>query len=397
MDPLLLAGLEHEGTALTRLACVRACTDADPISREPKMQTKTIFPSRYVQGAGAIELLGEEAERYGTTALLLLCPSAEKRYAEPLRTSLEGRMEVKEAIFSRECCDEEIDRLKKMADVDVIIGVGGGKTLDTAKAVADDLGLPVVIMPTLASSDAPCSALSVIYTSSGEFLRYHVTKSNPNVVLVDSTIVANAPARFLVAGMGDALATWFEAESCHINRAANMSGYQGSATALGLAHMCYETLLEFGVLALKSCEAHVVTPALERVIEANVLLSGLGFESGGLGAAHAIHNGLTVLEPTHEYWHGEKVAIGTLASLFLTDKDPEIIDEVFEFCENVGLPTVLEQIGLANVSDDDLRAAAAGAVAEGETIHNEAGTVSADDVFNALKAVDAVGRMRKGL
>lgn len=276
----------------------------------------------------------------------------------------------------------------------MIVGIGGGKTLDTAKAVADGLGLPVVIVPTLASSDAPCSALSVIYTKTGEFLRYHVTKRNPDVVLVDSTIVANAPARFLVAGMGDALATWFEAESCAISKSPNMSGYQGSATALGLARFCYDTLLEYGVLALQSCEVKTVTPALDRVIEANVLLSGIGFESGGLAAAHAIHNGLTILEPTHAYWHGEKVSIGTLASLFLTDKDASVIAEVFSFCESVGLPTTLAQIGLEGVSDEDLMKAAEGAVAEGETIHNESGTVTAAEVFAALKAADATGRAR---
>lgn len=56
-----------------------------------------------------------------------------------------------------------------------------------------------------------------------------------------------------------------------------------------------------------------MTPALEHIVEANILLSGLGFESGGLASCHAIHNGFTVLEQTHKYYHGEKVAFGTLA------------------------------------------------------------------------------------
>ena len=357
------------------------------------MQTKTIFPSRYVQGADALNLLGEEAARFGDSALLLQDTFVAGTYNEVLRDALSNLGKVTETVFGGECCDEEIDRLKKLADVDVIIGIGGGKTLDTAKAVADDLNLPVVIVPTLASSDAPCSALSVIYTANGEFLRYHVTKANPNVVLVDSTVIAKAPARFLVSGMGDALATWFEANSCRLSKSANMSGYMGSQTATSLARTCYETLLEFGELALASCEANTVTPALDRVIEANVLLSGLGFESGGLAAAHAIHNGLTVLEGTHPYWHGEKVAIGTLASLFITDQSAEIIDEVYSFCEAVGLPTTLAQIGLDGVSDEDLLKAAAASVAD-DTMGNEAGTVTAEDVLGALKAVDHVGRTR---
>ena len=121
----------------------------------------------------------------------------------------------------------------------------------------------------------------------------------------------------------------------------------------------------------------------------------MGFESGGLAAAHAIHNGLTVLDQTHKFFHGEKVAIGTLASLFLTDKPKNTINEVFSFCESVGLPTTLSEIGLADVSDAELMKAAEAACAEGETIHNEPIPVSSEKVFSALKASDAYGKHRK--
>ncbi len=129
-------------------------------------------------------------------------------------------------------------------------------------------------------------------------------------------------------------------------------------TAFELARFCYTTLMRYGRPAKLACEQHQVTPALEHVIEANTLLSGLGFESGGLAAAHAIHNGLTVLPATHKYWHGEKVAFGTLAMLMLTDRAPELIEEVYQFCEDIGLPTTLADIGLAGVSDDELLAVA---------------------------------------
>jgi len=125
-------------------------------------------------------------------------------------------------------------------------------------------------------------------------------------------------------------------------------------TAFSLAELCFKTLLEYGVDAKNACDVNTVTPALEHVIEANTLLSGLGFESGGLATAHAVHNGLTVLEPTHAYYHGEKVAIGTLTSLILTDKSSEEIHRVFSFCESIGLPTTLADIGLKDVSDADL-------------------------------------------
>ncbi|MBZ4661341.1 MAG: gldA [Thermotoga sp.] len=363
------------------------------------MITTTIFPGRYVQGAGAINILEEELSRFGERAFVVIDDFVDKNVLGDGFFGTFTKVRVNKQIFGGECSDEEIERLSGLAEgeTDVVVGIGGGKTLDTAKAVAYKLKKPAVIIPTIASTDAPCSALSVIYTPSGEFKRYLFLPKNPDVVLVDTKIVAKAPARFLVAGMGDALATWFEAESCKQKHAPNMTGRIGSMTAYTLARLCYETLLEYGALAKRSVEEKSVTPALERIVEANTLLSGLGFESGGLAAAHAIHNGLTVLENTHEYLHGEKVAIGVLASLFLTDKPRKMIEEVYSFCEEVGLPTTLAEIGLDDVSDEDLMKVAEKACDKNETIHNEPRPVTPEDVFFALKTADRYGKMRKNL
>ena len=174
-----------------------------------------------------------------------------------------------------------------------------------------------------------------------------------------------------------------------------MTGDIGSSTAYALARFCYDTLLEYGVAAKVSCEPMVVTPAVEQIIEDNTLLSGLGFESGGLASCQAIHNGLTTLHQTHAYWHGEKVTIGVLASLFLTDKAAETIEEVFAFCEVVGLPTTLAEIGLEGVTEEDLMHVAKAACAESETIHNEPMPMTPDKVYAGLKAADAYGHRRK--
>ncbi|OWY37686.1 glycerol dehydrogenase [Xenophilus sp. AP218F] len=363
------------------------------------MITTAIFPGRYVQGAGALAQLGDELARLGSQALVLQDPFVAEHFGEQLKTILAGKLDCHKEVFSSECCDEEIERLVALArqrGVDVVAGIGGGKTADTAKAVADALKAPVAIVPTLASTDAPCSALSVIYTATGEFKRYLLLPRNPDLILVDTAIIAKAPARFLVAGIGDALATWFEAEDCRASGANNMSGRPGPATAYGLARMCYELIMKYGPLAVTACEQQVVTPALERVVEANTLLSGLGFESGGLAAAHAIHNGLTVLPETHHYWHGEKVAFGVLAMLMLTNREPELIDEVYTLCEDVGLPTTLAALGLGEADDAALMRAAEAACAAGETIHNEPFPVAPRQVLAALKVADAYGRSRLG-
>ena len=362
------------------------------------MVSTSIFPSRYVQGCGALDLLGEELARLGSNALLLLDPFVDDTFHSQIEQSCESKINYRCERFSGECSDEEINRLIEQSKnnmPNVVVGMGGGKTIDTAKYLADSINCPVVVVPTLASTDAPCSALSVIYTATGEYKRMAIFKENPKLVLVDTQIIAKAPVRLLVSGMGDALATWFEAEDCAINHKPNMTGRMGSYTAYHLAGFCYDTLLEYGELALQAVKRQVVTPALERVVEANTLLSGLGFESGGLSGAHAIHNGFTALDATHKYWHGEKVAFGTLSLLMLTDRSPELIDEIYGFCEAVGLPTTLADIGLANVTQEQLLEVATLACAEGETIHNIAGGVTPQMVLAAICAADEEGKSRK--
>jgi glycerol dehydrogenase len=359
----------------------------------------TLFPGRYVQGVGAMARLGQELNRFGPKALIVCDPYILDNVFPSFEGAIAGAVEVQVERFGGECSDEEIARLSAAAreyGADSITGVGGGKTLDTAKAVGYEVKIPAASVPTAASTDAPTSALSVIYSPQGVFERYLFLPMNPALVLVDTQVVASAPIRFLVSGMGDALATWFEAYSCRQAFSGNMTGDLGSYTAYELARLCYETLLEYGAMAKQAAENGAITPAVERVVEANTLLSGLGFESGGLAAAHAIHNGFTVLPDTHSAMHGEKVAIGTQAGLFLTDQPLELIDEVYDFCEEVGLPTTLEEIGLpAEVVDDDLRKIAEAACAEGETIHNEPRPITPADVVAALKAADAEGKARR--
>lgn len=362
------------------------------------MISTTIFPGKYIQGYKSATRLGDEMKRLGGNGYLICDPFVFENLLGDIRSNIEGTVSAQYEKFEGECSDEEVERLVKAAQENnslQIVGIGGGKTIDTAKAVAYEMNVPVIIVPTIASTDAPCSALSVMYTPQGEFNRYLFLPRNPNVVLVDTDIIVKAPARFLVAGMGDALATWFEAESAMKKYAGNMTGDVGSMAAYSLARLCYDSLLEYGVIAQSSCDANSITPAFEKIVEANTLLSGLGFESGGLASAHSIHNGLTVLEQTHDYYHGEKVAIGVIASLFLTDKPEEIIDEVYDFCASVGLPTTLGEIGLEEVTDEELLKVGEATCAEGETIHNEPIPVSPEAVKFALRVADTEGKRRK--
>lgn len=286
---------------------------------------------------------------------------------------------------------KEINKHKEnLAGYDAVIGIGGGKTLDTAKAVAYYAKLPVLIVPTIASTDAPCSRLSVIYTESGEFESYLPLPSNPNIVLMDTDIIAKAPARFLASGIGDALATYYEAAACVQADAVTMAGGHVTKAAMALAALCRETLLADGVKAVIAAENGLCTAAVENIIEANTYLSGVGFESGGLSAAHAIHNGLTVLPQCHHMLHGEKVAFGTLTQLVLENRPMEEITDIISFCIDIGLPVTLEDLGLADVGDEDLMKAAEAACAENDTMGNMPFAVTPYDVFAAMKAASAL-------
>lgn len=353
-------------------------------------------PSRYVQGRGELAHLYEHCEKYGKDLFVLVSASGKKRVEGKIAQSVEGTdAKVVYETFNGECSQKEIDRVVeafKASGCSVVVGIGGGKIHDTAKAAAYYAGAPVVIVPTIASTDAPCSALSVIYTDEGVFERYLFLPANPTVVLVDTDIVAAAPARLLVSGMGDALATYFEARACQASGASNCVGGKVTLAAMSLARLCYETLLADGLKAKLAVERHVCTKAVENVIEANTYLSGVGFESGGLAGAHAIHNGLTAIPETHSLYHGEKVAFGTLVQQVLENAPLEELEEVLEFCTEVGLPTTLADLGVENPTQEQLMEVAKLACADADTLHNMPFPVDAESVYAAILAADELGK-----
>lgn len=345
------------------------------------------FPGRYIQAAGLISRLGEESKSLGQKALVIL----DKNMAERLDTKLREGVSPLQAtilVHGGECSEAEIERgieAGQREGVDLVIGVGGGKALDTAKAVSFRLGsLPTVIVPTIAASDAPCSALAVVYKEDHTVDYDYFLPRNPDLVLVDTQIVAEAPARFLAAGIGDALATWYEAESSRLADAPNCWGTHGSPLAFEIARFCRDTIFEHGAKALEECDANHAGTAFEKVVEANILLSGAGFESGGVAGAHAIHHGLCELPDVHHHLHGEKVAIGVLGTLLIHGQQDEF-ERVRNYCRTVRLPTKLSDIGIEEVTDEKLRKVAERACRPGEIMENEPIRVTPDMVVAALR------------
>lgn len=355
-------------------------------------------PERYVQGPGEFEHIKFYTDKFGKHIAAFIDGFLYEEFSKRLEKIYKGSdCELRVIPFAsevtRNLIDEQADSLKEWKP-DMVIGIGGGKTIDVAKAVGTKLGIPFLVVPTIAATDAPTSSLSVIYredgTHEGEFFYDH----SPSVLIVDSRIIAAAPVRFLVSGMGDALATLLEAESTAQSNTPNLVYHKNGGTrqtlaGKAIARECYDSLMKYGVLAKRACEHHVVTEALENIIETNILLSGLGFENNATSGAHSVNDGLTAVENSEKTMHGEKVAFGCIVQLIAQCAEKERLAEVLDFCMSVGLPVCLEDLQIEN-SDENIRK-----IAEA-SMHSNWGNmpfpVDEDVVFAAIKTADACGR-----
>ncbi|HEV7283572.1 MAG TPA: glycerol dehydrogenase [Kaistia sp.] len=353
-------------------------------------------PSRYIQRCGEIARLGEHLALLGKKPLFLidgfLFDTLSTKIAAGLGEDVEARFEK----FGGECSNQEIARITGLVaehGADVVVGVGGGKTLDTAKMAAHQNHARMMAVPTIASTDAPTSAVVVVYSPDGVLEMAHNLPRNPDLVLVDPELIVAAPVRFLVAGIGDALSTWFEARA-NIDAGTDnyiSGGFPATQAARAIARHCHWVVMEQALKAKTAAEAGVVTTAVEDIIEANTLLSGLGFENCGVSAAHGIHDAMTVVHDVHGMLHGEKVAFGVICLLVLENRPKAEIDEAIAFCQSLGLPTTLAGLQITEDVSAKVDQIAEAAV-KGKITHATRATVGVREIRAAILTADALGR-----
>jgi len=356
-------------------------------------------PKKFYIGKGLLGQLSEYVSDFGDNAFIISDEFILNRVKEEAVPGLnENSIKSHVEKFNYECTKQEVQRLAALSEenhANVIVGIGGGKTLDSAKATAYHLKLPVVLYPTIASTDAPCTALAVLYKEDGEFDEYLFLPQNPDAVIADMNILSAAPARFFSAGVGDALATYFEARTCYASDGVNLVLKKPSRTGLGLAELCYTMLRENIDAAMDAIDNKIVAPALQQIVEATIYLSGVGAEAGGLAAAHAVNNGMSAVPDLHKVQHGEKVVFGLLTQLVLENAPKAEIDEVVRIIKTARLPLTLADMGLKNFVEEEWRTVAKIACAEGDTMGNMTMEVSEDDVYQAMIAANAMAERYK--
>ncbi|UKS28797.1 iron-containing alcohol dehydrogenase family protein [Paenibacillus sp. HWE-109] len=299
------------------------------------------------------------------------------------------------ALFSGKVTTTEIQTYRNIAadkEVDVIIGIGGGKSLDISKAVADHLGIPVVAVPTIAATCASWAALSVLYDELGRSSSYRLLKQSPSLVLADLQVLVAAPKRYLASGIGDTLVKWYETVVNHNEEPDGLD----IRISIQIAKLALERLQIYAKSAYEAAGTGEVTPAFKEAVDAVIVLAGLAGSAQGntprAGIAHGIHNSLTFLPETKDTLHGEKVAFGLLTQVVLEKRAEDEIHRLASLLHQLQLPITLKELGIEQPSAEVAATIAQGVQLREEAISHLSFAVNETLLAQAIQTADQWGQ-----
>jgi glycerol dehydrogenase len=356
--------------------------------------TLTVAPARVLRGFQVLEQSGEAIAQLGKRPLVVGGNHTLATLKEQLQPIFKRhKLNSSFASYSPDCSEVSLASLQQAAtqhQADFIIGMGGGKALDTAKLLAHQCRIPIVTIPTSAATCAAWTALSNIYSDEGAFLYDVPLDRCPDLLILDYSLIQSAPQRTLIAGIGDALAKWYEASV-----SSGSSPFTLIIAAVQQARVLRDILFQKSAEALKEPGSE----AWREVVDASVLLAGV---IGGLGgaqcrtvAAHAVHNGLTQLPAAHDALHGEKVAYGILVQLRLEEMlaGNQLAElsrqQLLKFYNEIGLPQTLDDLGLGNITLAQLRQVAEFACNPNSDIHRLPFEVVPEQLMAAMVSTTA--------
>lgn len=316
-------------------------------------------PQRYISGTEAYEQLPTFVQDLQVSRILFLHGSKSLAAAKPYLPSFGENVKVFDVLFNGECTYEEIQRVKEIAvshKIQMVVALGGGKVLDTAKSVTTGTPIYLVLIPTLASNCAPWSALSVHYKENGEHFDHKIYKETANLMLLNPKVIINSPIKYFVAGIADTLAKFYESQLI-FEELPKEEYTVALEISRQMALKCKETLLEQAIPAVEDMKAGKLTHTWRNVAETIIVTAGTVGGWGDMFArstgAHAVHDALTLFPQTHNLLHGEKVGYGILVQLAIEEHFAEI-KKLLPFYRKLGIPTNSADLHLDNLSEADI-------------------------------------------
>jgi len=353
-----------------------------------------LAPRRYIQREGILEEAGNYVKNFGSRLLVL----GDELVFSIIRPVLESRLAraglaSSFVLFGGECSQGEVIRLEEIAlgrNTDLVVGTGGGKALDTSRLLADRLKVPLIAIPTSAATCSAASSVAVIYEKGVR--QATVNGKAADLVLVDSIVLSRAPSRLLAAGMGDSLAKWYEGKPIYdLNTGHDLA----TQTAMAVSTQIREIILACGREAKRDVDDGRNSPAVEKIVEANILITGVISGLAGsrlrVALAHALLFGMTVLPQMHRNLHGETVSYGIVVQLCLEKNEKELAT-LLPFFSSLGLPLTSKELGMDNAEDPRFWEGLRRTCAPGSAVHSLPFPVDEQKIYRAMREADERAR-----